>query len=354
MSTTETEHKHSFPVNDGTGSILNPGVCECGKTYAQAQADRMLTGALEAVAVAYGVPPRMSTHWAVAWGSEKLNAEPEACAHYAHVDLDDLRAADTVISFTSEGGGGKGGRHIEFGLALGLGKRLVIVGPRENVFHTLPDIEWYPSWAHLVMAWAPEFAAASAHDCGPDERRGDDPVSATETPQEAPAGSLVVGTAIREARIKAEMTQDDLAEALGVTQTCVSYWENARRDLGVTDLLRVAAAINVRVVDLLGAEYFEAPEPEPPLPDGIFGRVELPGYRQHTGWITEEPRFGQQMAVVRDWDGREIAMAALGPGCQVVVLPTPRKRPEPPKALTSGSAWDDEDDDYDEEAGDDD
>lgn len=102
--------------------------------------------------------------------AEKLNAEPEACAHYAHVDLDDLRAADTVISFTSEGGGGKGGRHIEFGLALGLAKRLVIVGPRENVFHTLPDIEWYPDYAHLVMAWSPEFAAQSQHNCGPDER----------------------------------------------------------------------------------------------------------------------------------------------------------------------------------------
>ena len=90
-------------------------------------------------------------------------------------------------------------------------------------------------------------------------------------------------------------------------------------------------------------------EPEPlPLPEGTFGRVELPGYRQHTGWITEEPRFGQQAAVVRDWNGAEIAVAVLGPGCQVVHLPTPRKRPDPPKAITGGQWSDDDDlDDYD-------
>jgi hypothetical protein len=94
--------------------------------------------------------------------AEKLNENPGACAHYAEVDVADLSAADVVVSFTSEGGGGKGGRHVEFGLALGLGKRLVIVGPRENVFHTWPGVEWYPDWAHLVMAWsAPVLASAS-------------------------------------------------------------------------------------------------------------------------------------------------------------------------------------------------
>ena len=97
--------------------------------------------------------------------AEKLNADPEGCAHYALVDLEDLQAADVVISFTSAGGGGKGGRHIEFGLALGLGKHVVIVGPRENVFHTLPNIEWYPDWAHLEMAWS------SARPCGCDSSR---------------------------------------------------------------------------------------------------------------------------------------------------------------------------------------
>jgi hypothetical protein len=85
---------------------------------------------------------------------EKLNAEPEACWPYAKIDLDDIWAADVVISFTSADGGGKGGRHVEFGFALGLGKHLVIVGPFEHVFHTLPLVEWYPDLDQLLSAWS--------------------------------------------------------------------------------------------------------------------------------------------------------------------------------------------------------
>jgi hypothetical protein len=95
--------------------------------------------------------------------AEQLNADPAGCSKYAEIDIDDLRAADVVISFTSADGGGKGGRHVEYGLALGLGKRLVIVGPREHVFHTLPAVEWYPDWAHLVTAWsAPALDGAAS------------------------------------------------------------------------------------------------------------------------------------------------------------------------------------------------
>jgi hypothetical protein len=86
--------------------------------------------------------------------TSQLNSEPEAVVKYAHADIEDLTAADVVISFTSADGGGKGGRHIEFGLALGLGRRLIIVGPRENIFHTLPQVEHYPTWPRMVMAFA--------------------------------------------------------------------------------------------------------------------------------------------------------------------------------------------------------
>jgi hypothetical protein len=81
---------------------------------------------------------------------EQLNRDPEYCGKIAQVDLDDLEAADVVISFTEAGGGGKGGRHVEFGIAIGRGKRLIIIGPREHVFHTLPGVEWYPSWQDLL------------------------------------------------------------------------------------------------------------------------------------------------------------------------------------------------------------
>lgn len=138
-------------------------------------------------------------------------------------------------------------------------------------------------------------------------------MNTTETPQEAGADHDTV-----------TVRRDDLELLRKVCGCYAPYpWTDEIRD------------VMERIHATLGGSGGAVPD-EDSRPAGIFGRVELPGYRQHTGWITEEPRFGQQMAVVRDWDGREIAMAALGPGCQVVVLPTPRKRPEAPKAITGG------------------
>lgn len=72
--------------------------------------------------------------WAVRWAQE---------------DWDDLCAADTVVSFTegpSGPGRARGGRHVEFGAALAMGKRLIVVGFRENVFHYLPHVEYVATW----------------------------------------------------------------------------------------------------------------------------------------------------------------------------------------------------------------
>lgn len=90
-----------------------------------------------------------------------------------------------------------------------------------------------------------------------------------------------------------------------------------------------------------------APEPsEPdPLPPGRYGRVEIPGYRENEGWISEETRFGLQVAVVRDREGAETAAIGVGPLCRVVWLPVPEARPEPRLALTAGGQDRDEDDD---------
>ena len=64
----------------------------------------------------------------------------------AQEDVDDLAAADALISFTEPGRGGGGGRHVEFGLGLAWGKRMLLVGAAENLFHTLPSVEAYPTW----------------------------------------------------------------------------------------------------------------------------------------------------------------------------------------------------------------
>jgi hypothetical protein len=89
----------------------------------------------------------------VAIGGDSLNANPEAHYRYADIDIADLRAANVVVSFL--GAPGRGGHHIEFGLAVAWSKHLVVVGQRENVFHALPGVDWYPDWPHLMMALQP-------------------------------------------------------------------------------------------------------------------------------------------------------------------------------------------------------
>jgi len=91
----------------------------------------------------------------------------------------------------------------------------------------------------------------------------------------------------------------------------------------------------------------EIPAQEPaPLPPGRYGRVEIPGYRENEGWISEETRFGLQVAVVRDREGTETAAVGIGPLCRVVWLPVPEADPEPVLALPAGgSPWAGQDDD---------
>jgi hypothetical protein len=82
---------------------------------------------------------------------EVLGADPAGCWKYGEHDLEDLDEADAIVSFT--GPGGKGGRHIEHGYAIAMrGKRLVLVGPRENIFHCHPRTEAYADWAEFLAA----------------------------------------------------------------------------------------------------------------------------------------------------------------------------------------------------------
>lgn len=65
---------------------------------------------------------------------------------FAREDMDDLMAADIVIAFAEEPRKttGRGGRHVEFGMALAAGKRVLAASWRENVFFCLPQVEFYP------------------------------------------------------------------------------------------------------------------------------------------------------------------------------------------------------------------
>jgi nucleoside 2-deoxyribosyltransferase len=69
------------------------------------------------------------------------DVSPALCREFAQVDLDDIDAADTLVFFAEDPlvGTPRGGRHVEFGYALAKGKRLVVIGAQENIFHFLPN-----------------------------------------------------------------------------------------------------------------------------------------------------------------------------------------------------------------------
>ena len=63
---------------------------------------------------------------------------------FAIEDVADVRAADWLVSLQEEPrSNGRGGRHVEFGYAVALGLRITVIGPRETVFHHLPEVEHF-------------------------------------------------------------------------------------------------------------------------------------------------------------------------------------------------------------------
>jgi len=70
---------------------------------------------------------------------------------FAKDDWDDLEQADIVIWFSRDKTNrGRGGRHVEFGLALAWKKPLYVVGHKENVFHWLPQVKHYNTLESLI------------------------------------------------------------------------------------------------------------------------------------------------------------------------------------------------------------
>ena len=63
-----------------------------------------------------------------------------------------------------------------------------------------------------------------------------------------------MGDRIRYFRMKKNMTQQELAEKLGVNQCSISEYENDRTELTLPKLVRVAEALEVTIYDLIGRD----------------------------------------------------------------------------------------------------
>ena len=76
------------------------------------------------------------------------------CRETSLIDLEDIDAADMMVFFSEDPlvGTPRGGRHVEFGYALAKGKRIVVIGGPENIFHYLPQIVHYPTVQSFLEA----------------------------------------------------------------------------------------------------------------------------------------------------------------------------------------------------------
>jgi nucleoside 2-deoxyribosyltransferase len=81
-------------------------------------------------------------------------AESKDPAEGAKMDVEDIDECDTLIMFSDPPGTSVkgGGRHWETGFASALGHEIILVGPREIIFHHRPDIQQFDTW-NLFLEW---------------------------------------------------------------------------------------------------------------------------------------------------------------------------------------------------------
>ena len=80
--------------------------------------------------------------------------DDKAVRNHVRDDFEDINAADVLVLFTHSvtGEQGGGGRHIETGYALAKGKRVIVIGTPENVFHRgAPLCTVVPTWHEALL-----------------------------------------------------------------------------------------------------------------------------------------------------------------------------------------------------------
>jgi nucleoside 2-deoxyribosyltransferase len=84
-------------------------------------------------------------------GSNLKEVGDDFCREVAKQDIEDIDRADLVVLFSEnpEEAFVRGGRHFEAGYAHGTKKPLIVLGPRENVFHYLNSVVLVDSWESL-------------------------------------------------------------------------------------------------------------------------------------------------------------------------------------------------------------
>lgn len=77
---------------------------------------------------------------------------------FAAEDFRDVQFCELLIAFTEppRSNTSRGGRHVELGIALGMMKRVWVVGHRENIFCWLEDVRFFATWEECFARLAAE------------------------------------------------------------------------------------------------------------------------------------------------------------------------------------------------------
>lgn len=85
--------------------------------------------------------------------------DPAEQARWAERDWDEIRQCDALVFFTeadpASPGAGRGGRNVEWGLALAMRRMRILVGAPENCFHQLA-YRTFPTWAEALEFLRPK------------------------------------------------------------------------------------------------------------------------------------------------------------------------------------------------------
>lgn len=108
----------------------------------------------------------------------------------------------------------------------------------------------------------------------------------------------LLGNKIRNARIKAGMTQEQLAVALDTTKAAISRYEAGKREPNLELLRKIALATKVTVADLVDDEYWAhrpehetkaafASDPELEILCGLFSQLNEAGRQKALEWLED-------------------------------------------------------------------
>jgi hypothetical protein len=84
------------------------------------------------------------------WIDQRDDSDEPNCAAR---DIEDIDTADVLILFTEAPRcPTRGGRLVEYGIALGQRKPAIVIGPAENVFIDLPEVKRFSGWSDALQA----------------------------------------------------------------------------------------------------------------------------------------------------------------------------------------------------------